>query len=135
MLFNSQAFICGFLPVVLGLYYAMAGSRAARQWLLVVASLVFYGWWDVRFVPLLLGLTIANWLVALWYGASRASIVPVLGVAMNLIVLALFKYADFLRGLAPDPALGNQFLCFPEDFLPDRPPARSGARLSLPRFL
>ena len=41
VLFNSQAFICGFLPVVLGLYYALAGNRIARQVLLVAASLFF----------------------------------------------------------------------------------------------
>ncbi len=64
MLFNSQAFICGFLPIVLALYYACASHRVARQAIVVVASLVFYGWWDVRFVPLLAGLTVANWLIA-----------------------------------------------------------------------
>ena len=98
MLFNSQLFICGFLPLVLSLYYAVAGSRAARQALVVLASLVFYGWWDVRFVPLMVGLTVANWSIARWYGATRASLVPLLGVVMNLAVLGLFKYADFLRG-------------------------------------
>ncbi len=98
MLFNSQAFICGFLPIVLGLYYALAGSRTARQVLVVAASLFFYGWWDVRFVPLLVGLTLANWLIARWFGKWRAGFIPLLGVALNLGVLALFKYADFLRG-------------------------------------
>ena len=63
MLFNSQAFICGFLPIVLALYYAFAAHRVARQAIVVVASLFFYGWWDVRFVPLLAGLTVANWLI------------------------------------------------------------------------
>ncbi len=98
MLFNSQLFICGFLPPVLAAYYALAHNRTARQVLVVIASLVFYGWWDVRFVPLLAGLTLANWLISCWYGASRHRIIPLLGVTLNLAVLALFKYADFLRG-------------------------------------
>ncbi|MDQ2802599.1 MAG: MBOAT family protein [Pseudomonadota bacterium] len=98
MLFNSQVFICGFLPVALGIYYVLAGSRTARQVWVVLASLFFYGWWDVRFVPLLVGLTLANWLIARWFGARRANWIPLLGVALNLSVLALFKYADFLRG-------------------------------------
>ena len=68
MLFNSQVFICGFLPIVLALYYAFAAHRVARQAIVVVASLFFYGWWDVRFVPLLAGLTVANWLIARWFG-------------------------------------------------------------------
>jgi alginate O-acetyltransferase complex protein AlgI len=98
MLFNSQLFIIGFLPVVLGLYYAVAANRVARQGLLIVASLAFYGWWDVRFVPLLAGLTVLNWLIAVWFGRARRSGIPILGVIMNLAVLALFKYADFFRG-------------------------------------
>ena len=98
MLFNSQVFITGFLPIVLALYYALAAHRQARQALVVAASLGFYAWWDVRFVPLLAGLTVANWLIAVWFGRHRARWIPVLGVVMNLLVLALFKYADFLRG-------------------------------------
>ena len=98
MLFNSQVFIIGFLPIVLSLYYALAAHKAARQALVVVASLAFYGWWDVRFVPLLAGLTLANWLIAQWFGRVRAGWIPLLGVALNLAVLGLFKYADFLRG-------------------------------------
>src|SRR3954454_2530005 len=100
MLFNSHAFICGFLPIVLALYYACAAHRVARQSAIVVASLAFYGWWDIRFVPLLAGLTLANWLIVRWFGVARASWIPVLGVVMNLAVLSLFKYADFFRGTA-----------------------------------
>jgi D-alanyl-lipoteichoic acid acyltransferase DltB (MBOAT superfamily) len=98
MLFNSQVFIVGFLPVVLGLYYTLARHRAARQGVVILASLFFYGWWDVRFVPLLIGLTLANWLIAQWFGRHRNAAIPVAGVVLNLAVLALFKYADFLRG-------------------------------------
>ncbi|MDE2517126.1 MAG: MBOAT family protein [Rhodospirillales bacterium] len=98
MLFNSQVFIVCFLPVVLALYYALAGSRPARQWLIILASLIFYGWWDVRFVPLLVGLTLANWLAVRWFAANGRRAIPVAGVVLNLAVLALFKYADFLRG-------------------------------------
>ena len=100
MLFNSQFFIAIFLPAVLGLFYACAGNRVARQSVLVLASLGFYGWWDIRFVPLLMGLTVANWLFAQWFGRDPARWIPVLGVTLNLAVLGLFKYADFLRGTA-----------------------------------
>ena len=100
MLFNSQFFIVVFLPAALGLYYALAAHRVARQSVVVLASLGFYGWWDIRFVPLLMGLTLANWLIAQWFGRTRASWIPVLGVVLNLAALGLFKYADFLRGTA-----------------------------------
>jgi D-alanyl-lipoteichoic acid acyltransferase DltB (MBOAT superfamily) len=98
MLFNSQAFILLFLPPVLAGYYALARRRAARQAWVILASLIFYAWWDVRFVPLLAGLTVANWLIAQLYGRTRWVGVPVGGIVLNLAVLALFKYADFFRG-------------------------------------
>ena len=98
MLFNSQIFIVFFLPAVLALYYLFAASRIARQTLVIFASLGFYAWWDVRFVPLLAGLTVANWLIARWFGATGHRWIPILGVLLNLSVLALFKYADFFRG-------------------------------------
>ena len=95
MLFNSQAFILVFLPAVLALYYGARG-RAARQAVLVAASLAFYGYWDLRFVPALAGLTLLNWLVAQgWARAQRPGILA-LGVALNLMVLGACKYADFL---------------------------------------
>jgi alginate O-acetyltransferase complex protein AlgI len=108
MLFNSQVFIAGFLPIVLALYYLCASHRAARQAVVVLASLAFYGWWDIRFVPLLAGLTLANWLIAQWFGRYRAKWIPVLGVVLNLAVLGLFKYADFFRGTA-SALLGDDF--------------------------
>ena len=52
MLFQSQVYVLAFLPLTVALYYAVAGSAAARQWVLIAASLVFYGWWDPRFVIL-----------------------------------------------------------------------------------
>jgi D-alanyl-lipoteichoic acid acyltransferase DltB (MBOAT superfamily) len=98
MLFNSQPFILGFLPCVLAAYYAAAASRTGRQVVLVVASLVFYGGWDVRFVPLLAGLTLANWGVVRAYGRWRRDGLLVGGVAMNLAVLGVCKYANFAAG-------------------------------------
>ena len=98
MLFNSQVFILCFLSLVLGGYYALARNRPLRQLFVVLASLVFYGWWNVRYLPLLVGLTLANWLIAQAFGRWRKTWLPLAGVFLNLSVLALFKYADFLRG-------------------------------------
>ncbi|MBV8916042.1 MAG: MBOAT family protein [Acetobacteraceae bacterium] len=98
MLFNSQIFIFAFLPLTLAGYYLLAGRRTWRQAWVILASVAFYGYWDIRFVPLLLGLTMANWLIAQWFGRSRQKWIPLLGVMLNLLVLALFKYADFIRG-------------------------------------
>ena len=80
MLFQSQVYVLAFLPLTVALYYAVAGSAAARQWVLIAASLVFYGWWDPRFVILVVSQITATWLLARAYertgaraGSSRAS--------------------------------------------------------------
>jgi alginate O-acetyltransferase complex protein AlgI len=70
-----------------------------RQWLLIGISLIFYGWWDARFVPLLVGQIAAIWLLSL-LGARTGSRSPlVVGIALNLAALGTFKYLDFLLGI------------------------------------
>ncbi|MGQ0677732.1 MAG: MBOAT family O-acyltransferase [Rhodospirillales bacterium] len=98
MLFHSQAFLLAFLPVTLAAYYALAGHPQARRWAAVAASLVFYGYWDWRLVPLLVLSVLANWALSLLPSRVALRAVVVLGVAANLAVLAFFKYADFLVG-------------------------------------
>jgi D-alanyl-lipoteichoic acid acyltransferase DltB (MBOAT superfamily) len=98
MLFSSDVFILAFLPVTLGLYYALAARRGARIGLLIAASLVYYGYWDVRFVPLLVGLALVNWGLA-WLGVRRQQRFWLdLGIIVNLAALGFFKYANFFLG-------------------------------------
>ena len=93
MLFQSQVFILVFAPLVLAAYYLAARSAVVRESILILASAIFYGWWDARFLPLIAGQVVFTWLIARWAGRSRW-LIP-LGIAANLAVLALFKYADF----------------------------------------
>jgi hypothetical protein len=97
-LFQSQVFILLFLPAVLGAYYLSAERPVLREAILILASLLFYAWWDARFVPLLVGQTVGTWLIAEGYlrFPSRAWIV--FGIAANLAVLAFFKYLAFIAG-------------------------------------
>jgi MBOAT, membrane-bound O-acyltransferase family len=98
MLFQSQEFILLFLPAAVICYYLVAGSAVARQSVLIAASLVFYGWWDARFIPLLVGQIGATWLLARLQRATGRNGFLVLGVVLNLASLATFKYLDFLIG-------------------------------------
>ena len=101
MLFNSFVFLLGFLPAALILHAAVA--RAAPGWrlpLLLVLSFVFYGWWDVRFVPLLAGSILVNWLIARRFLRSPVRWLIPFAILGNLALLGLFKYLDFLLGLA-----------------------------------
>jgi len=99
MLFNSLAFLL-FLPLVFALYWlAGARNRVAQNALLLAASYVFYGWWDWRLLGLIIGSTLASYFAALGIERTHSRAARrAMGwgcVALNLGVLATFKYAGF----------------------------------------
>jgi D-alanyl-lipoteichoic acid acyltransferase DltB (MBOAT superfamily) len=96
MLFQSQVFILGFLPLVLVAYYSAARHAQAREWVLLLASLVFYAWWDVRFLPLLLGQCTLTWLASECHHRTGYRGWLWAGVILNMLSLAFFKYTAFL---------------------------------------
>ncbi|SDR51462.1 D-alanyl-lipoteichoic acid acyltransferase DltB, MBOAT superfamily [Rhizobiales bacterium GAS191] len=98
MLFQSQEFILLFLPLLLICYYLVANSVAARQIVLLCGSLFFYGWWDVRFIPLLIVQVTLTWLLALAQERTGRRAFLIIGIVLNLASLATFKYLDFLIG-------------------------------------
>ncbi len=107
MLFNSFLFIAGFLPVVL-LGFVLLASTGKRRYLaiwLTLASLVFYGWWNPAYVPLLVGSMVANYLIGGYLMQRPSRTVLVLGVAANVALLGYYKYTGFLFGTL-DEALG-----------------------------
>lgn len=106
MLFQSQAFILVFLPLTALAFYLSAAHRGRREAVLIVASLVFYGWWDVRFLPLFVAHCAVAWAGAKLFDRSGGRRLWIdLAVALQLFSLATFKYTDFLVALAED-ALG-----------------------------
>lgn len=99
MLFNSYAFLI-FLPCVLLLYWLAARRLAWQNALLVLASYVFYAWWDVRFLALILGMTAVGFAGGrLMCGArrqpQRERAVCVATVVVCIGVLGWFKYYGF----------------------------------------
>lgn len=103
MLFHSQEFLLLFLPVALAGWYVTAGRREWRVAWMIAVSLAFYAYWDLRLLPLLVLSILGNWAVAaVAYGTLdgrllRRAAAPI-GIALNLAVLGVFKYADFLGG-------------------------------------
>ncbi len=100
MLFQSQFYVLVFLPIALALYYLSAANATVRQWVLIGISLFFYGWWDVRFVPLLVGQITATWWLANIHARTGQRAALIAGIVLNLLSLATFKYLDFLIGIA-----------------------------------
>ena len=101
MLFNSHSFIFVFLPVVLLGYFALGRrSHPAPVVWLTLASLVFYAFGGGQFVPLLLVSIAFNYgvgylLIARKLGLGARFAALTIGVAGDLVVLGIFKYAGF----------------------------------------
>ncbi|NLT04137.1 MAG: MBOAT family protein [Bacteroidales bacterium] len=99
MLFNSLEFAL-FLPIVFALYWFLPFKRLRGQnALVVVASYVFYGWWDWRFLGLILLSTLTDYAMGLWMGATaeqrkRKRLLWV-SLGLNLGLLGFFKYFNF----------------------------------------
>ena len=99
MLFNSIEFLL-FLPVVFVLYWFVFNKKLKYQNLLIlVSSYVFYGWWDYRFLSLILLSTIVDYFIGLGI-SNQASlknkrILLWCSVLFNLGILGFFKYYNF----------------------------------------
>ena len=103
MLFNSYTFLV-FALAFFGLYYVL--RHRAQNRLLLVASYVFYGAWDYRFLILILGSTIVDYTVALKLQRtereSHRKRLLFLSCAFNLGALGFFKYCGFFVDSATD---------------------------------
>ncbi len=99
MLFNSLGFLFLYLPVVFAGYCVLARWRP--RWTigwLALASLFFYGYWDARYLPLLLASVLFNYRCGLRIaaaGAPRRKRWLLFALAANLALLAYYKYANF----------------------------------------
>ena len=105
MLFNSYEFIFVFLPVSFFIYFYLNHKRlttASKIWL-VFASLFFYSWWNIVYLPLILTSVFFNYTIASAIVErdelkkkyfSKKSLLQI-GLVFNIGLLAYFKYADF----------------------------------------
>ena len=106
MLFSSTVFVFLFLPLVLGLYFAL--GRRARNLVLLASSLLFYAWGEKLLVLLMLLSITANYGFGRWLervierspaqdgAGGRGRSVVALAVVFNIGLLVFFKYADWL---------------------------------------
>ena len=99
MVFNSLQFV-GFFVVVYGLYRLL--PHRPQNWLLLAASYYFYAAWDWRFLGLLIGTTVVDFLVARYLGRAthprRRRVALIASLTFNLGVLGFFKYFNFFAG-------------------------------------
>ena len=99
MLFNSLDFAI-FLPIVFILYWFVFGKKVrAQNILLVFASYLFYGWWDWRFLFLILFSTVVDYGVGLALQReqrqARRKLFLLVSIVVNIGLLGFFKYYNF----------------------------------------
>lgn len=99
MLFNSFEFLV-FLPIVFLLYWFVFRGRRWQNLLIVIASYVFYGWWDWRFLLLIALTSLCSYgsglLLEHYEGQRRKQqVVSAANIVLNLGILGVFKYYNF----------------------------------------
>ncbi len=98
MLFSSNVFLFAFLPSILLIYYIC--PRKLRNPVLLLWSLVFYGWGEPVYLFLMIATILLNYFFGAWIhirmSTNRsAKLILGIGVAANLLILGFFKYAGF----------------------------------------
>ncbi len=97
MLFSSILFMFYFLPIVLLVYYI--SPKPLKNPVLLISSLVFYGWGEPRYVFLMIGTILVGYIFGLliykYRGRALSKILTGLSVVAQLSALIYFKYADF----------------------------------------
>jgi alginate O-acetyltransferase complex protein AlgI len=123
MLFNSIDFAV-FLPVVFFLYWFAAHRNLKLQnVLIVVASYVFYGWWDWRFLSLILFSTGVDYAVGMKLGheahPTKRKVLLWISILVNLGFLGVFKYYNFFvdNFIAAFSLFGTEFQAYSLDVI------------------
>ena len=98
MLFNSLDFAL-FLPVVFALYWLLHRHLKLQNLLIVLASYFFYGWWDYRFLALIVFSTVVDFVVGHFLFKTKhprpRKWLLATSIAVNLGLLGFFKYYNF----------------------------------------
>jgi alginate O-acetyltransferase complex protein AlgI len=103
MLFDSPAYFV-FLGLVIVVYWQL--RHRGQNIFLLVASYIFYGWWDWRFLGLMIASTTVDFLVAPKLAPERGDAQRkrwlILSLVWNFTILGIFKYFDFFAGSLVD---------------------------------
>lgn len=98
MSFNSLEYLL-FLPIVFILYWFVFKRLKVQNLLIVVASYIFYGWWDWRFLILIAFTSLCSYLTGILIGKQRdtggGKFFTALNIIINLLILGVFKYYNF----------------------------------------
>lgn len=98
MVFSDLFFLFAFLPSFL-LLYILGGTTRIRNVVLILFSLIFYAWGEPVYVLLMIGSSVLNYLCGLLIAGKddrRRKSALILGIIINILILATFKYLGFI---------------------------------------
>jgi len=104
MLFNSYEFIFLFLPITFFIYFYLSSKRliVGAKAFLVFASLFFYSWWNIIYLPLILSSILFNFAIGVSLSKDNVlknklskKTILTFAIVCNLVLLGYFKYTDF----------------------------------------
>lgn len=127
MVFSSIPFLFYFLPVLIIVYCIV--PKKLKSGVMIIASLIFFAWGEIRFIPVMLGLSVVDFVCGRFMekyrdNKKRRMLFMLIGVCTNLAVLMFFKYTNFFVGnintlfgaSIPDPGIilpmGISFISF-----------------------
>ena len=95
MLFFEPVYIFLFFPLVLIFFY-FSENKYDLKILLIIFSLLFYSYWNIKYVPLLLLFVFSNFIFGKLLLKNSKKLILLFAISFNILILILFKYIDFI---------------------------------------
>src|SRR6185312_11473408 len=97
MVFSTPLFLLLFLPITCFFVFLIPGSK--KNLVLLILSLLFYTWGEGKYIIILLGSILINYLVGILLGKKNNTfnrkLILIFGVIFNVSILGFFKYCGF----------------------------------------
>lgn len=115
MLFSSMFFMWIFLPITLIIYWI--SPKKAKNYILLIASLIFYAWGEPLYIFLMLFVVLVDFILAYQIEKKRSKLLLILSVCFNIGILGYFKYLNFfvfnINRILPEPLLSVKEIALP----------------------
>ena len=108
MVFSNLLFLFAFLPILLSIYYVgkSISNKVLPNIILLSASLLFYAWGEPIYIWLMIFSICINYVFGIWiekdYSISKRKVILTIALAINLLILGYYKYANFFADVVED---------------------------------
>ena len=98
MLFYTLPYLAFFLPITLAIFFYANLLKVDRKLLLIFLSLIFYAWWNVYYLPIIIFSILINYYFykKIIIEKQNKKKLLILGIFLNILILVVFKYTDFI---------------------------------------